>query len=658
MTDNNTSKNQPPRISVGLYRSQEDPDTVSSSDDARQFGHDFIILPIVSSSYKRFISGQNEQLDNTKNSKVIEEWRKNHVFFRDDLVIKNTDLVDYVVGQVSDWLDFDSPDHNVQINSEIALRQQISWACHLGISAVLISFPSTNSIMNYARSLNSILGSLTYTHVWCKIPLVLETEIMTDESRESSVTWERWNKFRVLCEHNSKLSIALEISAQLPDDKDLERWFAEPIKAIILPTSIFLTNAKGYPVLSKKHQTFVRKMIKYKPNFVISCNADSDLHENNGLAAYQEYIRYLNRTIPELTQIEQFANGYQDFLQSPLQPLMDNLESSTYEIFERDNTKYIYYEKAIYHALLDRVPPESDETTVIMVVGAGRGPLVTRSLSAAEKANRRVRIYALEKNPNAFVSLQNMKTEVWGDAVTLAFSDMRLWKPPEKADLLISELLGSFGDNELSPECLDGAQKFLKPDGVSIPASYSTFISPISSTKLYNEVAAHKDFVHFETPYVVMFQSASELTESQEIWRFEHPNKSFEVDDNEMPINNYHNTRYSKVTFDIKQSGMLHGIAGYFESILYKDISISIRPTSHTKDMFSWFPIFFPIKTPIYLPSKTKLEIHFWRLSASQKVWYEWCVETSYSSGVDTISLGSPSIHNVSGRSSWIGLLS
>ena len=26
----------------------------------------------------------------------------------------------------------------------------------------------------------------------------------------------------------------------------------------------------------------------------------------------------------------------------------------------------------------------------------------------------------------------------------------------------MSELLGSFGDNELSPECLDGAQRYLK----------------------------------------------------------------------------------------------------------------------------------------------------------------------------------------------------
>ena len=53
----------------------------------------------------------------------------------------------------------------------------------------------------------------------------------------------------------------------------------------------------------------------------------------------------------------------------------------------------------------------------------------------------------------------------WGDQVTIVSSDMRSWNAPEKADILISELLGSFGDNELSPECLDGAQNFLKGKG-------------------------------------------------------------------------------------------------------------------------------------------------------------------------------------------------
>ena len=42
---------------------------------------------------------------------------------------------------------------------------------------------------------------------------------------------------------------------------------------------------------------------------------------------------------------------------------------------------------------------------------------------------------------------------------------------------MVSELLGSFGDNELSPECLDGAQSFLK-------SSYSP--KPLKVYTLYN----------------------------------------------------------------------------------------------------------------------------------------------------------------------------
>lgn len=61
-----------------------------------------------------------------------------------------------------------------------------------------------------------------------------------------------------------------------------------------------------------------------------------------------------------------------------------------------------------------------------------------------------------------FFRLENWRFEEWGDQVTVVSSDMREWAAPEKADIIVSELLGSFGDNELSPECLDGAQHFLK----------------------------------------------------------------------------------------------------------------------------------------------------------------------------------------------------
>lgn len=39
-----------------------------------------------------------------------------------------------------------------------------------------------------------------------------------------------------------------------------------------------------------------------------------------------------------------------------------------------------------------------------MVVGAGRGPLVHASLNAAEMANQQIKVYAVEKNPNAVLT--------------------------------------------------------------------------------------------------------------------------------------------------------------------------------------------------------------------------------------------------------------
>jgi protein arginine N-methyltransferase 5 len=59
--------------------------------------------------------------------------------------------------------------------------------------------------------------------------------------------------------------------------------------------------------------------------------------------------------------------------QAPLQPLQDNIESQTYETFEKDVTKYACYQAAVAAALSDRVPDDQVDTvtTVLMVVGAG-----------------------------------------------------------------------------------------------------------------------------------------------------------------------------------------------------------------------------------------------------------------------------------------------
>lgn len=54
----------------------------------------------------------------------------------------------------------------------------------------------------------------------------------------------------------------LELSADVPSEQAQKRWLGEPVRAVILPTRIFITNAKGFPILSPAHQLFIIKLIK------------------------------------------------------------------------------------------------------------------------------------------------------------------------------------------------------------------------------------------------------------------------------------------------------------------------------------------------------------------------------------------------------------
>ncbi|XVF48118.1 hypothetical protein PTKIN_Ptkin03bG0165400 [Pterospermum kingtungense] len=612
-------------------------------------GFDFVVAPLMDPSYRPSLM----EADNN-NTHVLP-------FAGSDLVLSPSQWSSHVVGKISQWIDLDSEDEILRMDSETTLKQEIAWATHLSLQACLLPAPKGASFANYARCVNQIFQGQSNMQLWLRIPLLKSDDDSPDvDSGNLMDSWELWNSFRLSCEHHSQLSLALDILSTLPSANAIGRWFGEPVRAAIMHTDSFLTNARAYPCLSKRHQKLitgffnhsVQVVISGKPVHgipgasIVSAANHSDENMNNlqrhPLRSYLDYVGYLYQKMEPLSEQERIELGYRDFLQAPLQPLMDNLEAQTYETFEKDSVKYIQYQRAISKALLDRVPDEEalTLTTVLMVVGAGRGPLVRASLQAAEETGRKLKVFAVEKNPNAVVTLHSLvKLEGWENVVTIVSCDMRLWNAPEKADILVSELLGSFGDNELSPECLDGAQRFLKDDGISIPSLYTSFIQPITASKLYNDVKSHKDLVHFETAYVVKLHSVAKLAPSQPVFTFNHPDYSTKKS----------NQRYKKLQFVIPQdtgSAMVHGFAGYFDATLYKDVHLGIEPSTATPNMFSWFAIFFPLRQPICVKPGSPLEVHFWRCCGSTKVWYEWSVTSPWSSP----------IHNSNGRSYWVGL--
>ena len=391
---------------------------------------------------------------------------------------------------------------------------------------------------------------------------------------------------------------------------------------------------------------------------------DSKKSESLGPTPYLNYLRHLQRNQPPKTMLQRFGAGYQDYLQSPLQPLTDNLESITYEVFEKDPVKYELYYQAIAQALIDwreQGKPASgpDGRVVVAVVGAGRGPLVTKALLASESEDVPIDMWAVEKNPNAFVLLQRHNQDKWSNCVNLVKSDMRSWKGPLRRttaqpsgyaghwppprdndgnqlsnvastmaqtsnhgpiDILISELLGSFADNELSPECLDGILPLLNPiHGISIPTSYTAYLTPIAAPKLHADILARTstDKEAPNTPYVVMLHAIDYLSTTSR------PNRTSSAKDisslpipvpNILPVwsfshgpmeplpassENSHNTRQARLNFNLRDRAVCHGLAGYFEATLYPGIELSTNPLNmdeKSPGMMSWFPIFFPLK--------------------------------------------------------------
>lgn len=69
----------------------------------------------------------------------------------------------------------------------------------------------------------------------------------------------RWNLFRTICSSHRKIGVALELSANLPSEDIIQRWLGEPVRCLIIPTSLFSTNRKGFPVLPKSHQSVVQR---------------------------------------------------------------------------------------------------------------------------------------------------------------------------------------------------------------------------------------------------------------------------------------------------------------------------------------------------------------------------------------------------------------
>ena len=120
-------------------------------------------------------------------------------------------------------------------------------------------------------------------------------------------TWEWWNDLRRYCNYDRRLCVALELqdAAHAPSQEELNRWVGEPVKVIIIPTSLFLLNQHKQPVLSRAHQDIIQKFLNLNVQFIIRGN----VYEECSYRQYNSYIHFLGKKLYNCTTLTEFSQG-------------------------------------------------------------------------------------------------------------------------------------------------------------------------------------------------------------------------------------------------------------------------------------------------------------------------------------------------------------
>jgi type II protein arginine methyltransferase len=593
------------------------------------------------------------------------------------------------------------------------LEYQIEWAMHMGIPAVILPPPPSGALMEYARVLQSLAIKAQSSN--------LQLWIRTAATDQAIGDYDVLQRF---CGSVSNIGMLLEMSPTPTMNSPaatvalqlviIHKAIAMQLKAVSFPTHVFLTNKKGYPVMAKSHQVLFMEILKRIGRTVRVMVEGPPIHnevENAGVTKCVPYLQYIQHmrsreTIKNVLDTEEatLETPYLDSLQRPLQPLKDHLEFSMYETFEKDPIKYAKYQEAVYMALSSGVSSmalssDAPKMITIAVAGAGRGPLVMKSIQAFQmlgvpEKSLVLKVFAIEKNPSAIIYLESMALHnpEWNGIVNVIKADARTLQLSQlggnKIDIVVSELLGSFGDNELSPECLGPLLKSecCKTTTISIPMQYTSYLAPVSSVRLHNDAAQQAQVPHdgnqpvgiqraMETSYVVRPHLASQTHKEQQCWTFDHPSKDVSMKRTATlefaPDRTYGaacGCGYGLVDSEISETVAqaispsngpinIHGLLGSFTAVLYAGggrlCEISTAPHRFSKGMFSWFPLYFPFQEPLRVPADSNLSVKMWRHVAEGRMWYEWAAMVHRKGEVLAMTL----IHNPDGRSSDASLV-
>jgi len=246
---------------------------------------------------------------------------------------------------------------------------------------------------------------------------------------------------------------------------------------------------------------------------------------------------------------------------------------------------------------------EVKKDDIVLDVGSGTGVLSFFAYQAGAQ-----KIYAIEEEQIIELAKTLAEKNKMDDKIVFIRENSRLVNLSERVDVIVSECIGyfAFGGNMISA-VIDARDKFLKEDGVVIPQSISLFLVPIQSKLHYDNMTFWND----TTLDGIKLSSVHALV-SNNVYLTNIDRKSFISDPQKIFLidfaNDYPNEMFNiTAEFPIKKPCHMHGLCGWFDVSLTKDVFFSTSPADKTT---VWRQIFFPLEKEILLTEGSHVSVH------------------------------------------------
>jgi protein arginine N-methyltransferase 1 len=232
---------------------------------------------------------------------------------------------------------------------------------------------------------------------------------------------------------------------------------------------------------------------------------------------------------------------------------------------------------------------------VVVDLGAGTGILGFLALRAGAG-----RVYAIERHPILKLARAVAAENRFGDRVRFLSGDSRRVRLPERADLIVSDLVGVLGIDPEMAESVADARRFLKRGGRFVPERSEVWIAPVRAPALHRRhVLAGKghgvrlDAVHaIAANRIGCFpgvprRPAAPLRRAL-VFEFARDSAAF--------------PRRARLAFRVK-GGLIHGLAVVVRVRLSPSVSMDSRFGAH------WKPVFLPVARPLETRAGERIDV-------------------------------------------------